>query len=401
MNVLISPAHYFLDINSQSEFYLSSKIIYSLANKNKKIKYYVLCGFCENKEDLPSNIYVYELFKDKNFSLSLKNRILFYFWVLIKSTILASKNKFTIIWHLFPNGKYSFNPFILFKMHKLFNIDKLIIGPLQIFRIDNEYIDVNGGKIKTVSFKNINLVLLLYKILSRFSKFYFNNFDKYIFINRASMQDYKTLINYKKYLNNSTVIGNGVDEKKFPYLLKSLEGCINFLYIGNFTKNKNIDKIILFLNEYKEYNSNFIMHLVGDGEELESIKLMSKNLGLDKKIIFHGFIPNSKIYQFYKKSHFLFLLSKGEGFPHTLLESWVSGVCFIGSDIPAFKNIVQHCKNGLIFNINTNSNYKEIARDVFNLNPTQYSSIVSNARLDCKNYFWDNIIDKYYENIYE
>ena len=73
MNILISPAHYFLDINSQSEFYLSSKIIYSLANKNKKIKYYVLCGFCENKEDLPSNIYVYELFKDKNLYLNSSN----------------------------------------------------------------------------------------------------------------------------------------------------------------------------------------------------------------------------------------------------------------------------------------------------------------------------------------
>ena len=371
--ILISPAHYLLDINSQSEFYLASKIIYSLAEKNKEIEYHVLCGHCANKKVLSKNIIVYELFKDYNFSLSLKNRIIFYLWTLVKSIQLSFKNKFVKIWHILPNGRYSYNLFILFKIYKIFNIKECIIGPLQIFHKSKDYLVVNSGKLMVTREKN-NIMFIMFRILSIFSKHYFNNFNKYIFISKSSKLDYINFSINNITDQNSKIIGIGIDNKKFVYKRKSFNKNIKFLYVGNFTQNKNIDKILLILVEYKKINKNFILDLVGDGQEMSYIRSLVKKLKL-------------------------FLLSKNEGFPHTLLESWASGVLFIGSNIPAFENIVRHNHNGLIFDINENTQYNNIANIISSINQTQYNQIVYNAENDCRQYHWDNIINQYYEII--
>lgn len=393
--ILISPAHYLLDINSQSEFYLSSKIIYSLAKKNKKIEYHVLCGYCANKDIIPKNVIVYELFNDYNFSLSLKNRLIFYFWIFIKSIEVSLKNKFSKIWHMLPNGRYSYNLFILLKLYKLLGIKKCIIGPLQIFHKSKDYLKVNNGKLLVTKEKN-NIIFFIFRVLSVFSKNYFNNFNKYIFISKSSMKDYQ-IFNINKI--NSKIIGIGIDQNKFLFTKKEIKYPINFLYVGNFTQNKNIDKILYILKEYKKLKKEFILNLVGDGEEMDNIKILVKNLSLNKQVIFHGFVHNSEVYQFYKNAHYLFLLSKNEGFPHTLLESWSSGVVFIGSDILAFKNIVKNSYNGLIYNMEYPINYAKIAKDIYSIDEKKYNLIIDNARSDCQEYYWENIIDKYYEEV--
>ena len=244
-----------------------------------------------------------------------------------------------------------------------------------------------------------NIMFIMFRILSIFSKHYFNNFNKYIFISKSSKLDYINFSINNITDQNSKIIGIGIDNKKFVYKRKSFNKNIKFLYVGNFTQNKNIDKILLILVEYKKINKNFILDLVGDGQEMSNIRSLVKKLKLEQNIVFHGFIKNVDIYKFYEGANFLFLLSKNEGFPHTLLESWASGVLFIGSNIPAFENIVRHNHNGLIFDINENTQYNNIANIISSINQTQYNQIVYNAENDCRQYHWDNIINQYYEII--
>lgn len=398
--VLISPAHYLIDINSQSEYYLTSKIIFWLAQKDNSIQYDVLCWFCANNDLLPKNINIYSYFDSYDFSLNLKNRIFFYFWICFKSIILSAKNKYDVIWHLFPNGRYSFNLFLLFKLNKLFNIRKSIIWPLQVFRLDYNYHKVNNGKLEVKKY-NFNILKILYNFLWFFSKYYFNWFDNIVYINNSSKNDYFHFLNYPQSKNNFNIIWNGIDSGRFFFSEKFLKwDKINFMYVWNFIANKNIDKILFILNELKYINDNFVLNLIWDWPELKNIENLILELNLKEYVIFHWVIPNNKMNNFYKDANFLFLLSNAEGFPHTLLEAWITWTLFIWSNIEAFKWMVNDLKNWLIFDFNKeNLDYKSIAEKIHSIDNNLYKTIINNAKNDCREFYFSNIINKYYDII--
>ncbi len=119
-SILVSPAHHLLDINSQSEYYLAAKILIGLAQKNSNTDFHLLCGYFEGKEKLPANLKVYELYSSSNIRLNAFVLVYFYLWLLYKSIVVCTVNKFDLIWHFLPSGPYSLNLFILFRLHRLF-----------------------------------------------------------------------------------------------------------------------------------------------------------------------------------------------------------------------------------------------------------------------------------------
>ena len=93
----------------------------------------------------------------------------------------------------------------------------------------------------------------------------------------------------------------GYDENKMSYIpqhadasmlnqnleTEKKDGIINFMYAGNMGKGQTLDVIIRAVAELKEKNS-FVVHMVGDGSKRKELELLSKDLGVSGKIIFHG-----------------------------------------------------------------------------------------------------------------
>lgn len=89
------------------------------------------------------------------------------------------------------------------------------------------------------------------------------------------------------------------------------------------------------------------LSIVGDGKELENLKELSKELNVEKRVIFHGHL---KDFAFQLSEAAIFVLpSLKEGFPNALLEAMSVPLACITTDFFQGKNeIIENGVNGLI-----------------------------------------------------
>lgn len=102
--------------------------------------------------------------------------------------------------------------------------------------------------------------------------------------------------------------------------------------VANFYKTKGLDVLISavgMISKTTLLNSLFV--IVGDGSEIENLKLKIKNLRLENTIKLLGNIINAKNYL---KAFDCFILpSRKEGFPYSLLEAMQAGLPIISTNV--------------------------------------------------------------------
>ena len=122
---------------------------------------------------------------------------------------------------------------------------------------------------------------------------------------------------------------------------------INLITVGRLTPFKNIDKIILSLNQLKLLNSNLHrLIIVGDGPERNNLeKLVSENK-LSDFVTFTGQLKKSELNKYYQESDIYIQASGYEGLPHTLLEAISHNLSIISTPIGGTNEILENNTNG-------------------------------------------------------
>ena len=111
------------------------------------------------------------------------------------------------------------------------------------------------------------------------------------------------------------------------------------LYLGRIAKDKGLAELILASSELHNRGFKFDLHLVGNGEFIDYLKIMSEKLGLSSFVFFDGPIYDDKAKAAcYQESDIYVLPTYHEGFPRTLYEAMIFGTpiitTFVGG-IPA------------------------------------------------------------------
>lgn len=116
-------------------------------------------------------------------------------------------------------------------------------------------------------------------------------------------------------------------------------------FVGRLDDAKGVD---ILLKVLKTISPELLseMHLIGDGPQKETYQTLAKSIPI--KVVFHGFLPKSDIIQYYIKSHFFILLSRGEGFPKVLAEAINYGCIPIVSGISSIPHYIQDRVNGFL-----------------------------------------------------
>ncbi len=101
-----------------------------------------------------------------------------------------------------------------------------------------------------------------------------------------------------------------------------------------YEREKNIAGLIesiARLNRKKD--QLFHLHIIGDGEDKgQLVRLAAGKDLLDSQVFFHGLVPNSDIYPFYRSSHVLVVNSHYETFSITAAEALANGMPVIVTD---------------------------------------------------------------------
>lgn len=116
--------------------------------------------------------------------------------------------------------------------------------------------------------------------------------------------------------------------------------------VGRLSREKGHEVLIRAFAEMQ--NKVWTLHIVGDGNERESLLALCKDLGILNRVLFHGHLKNfSKILG---ESDIFVLPSLYEGFPNALVEAMsVPLPCISSNCVAGPSDIIHHGINGMLY----------------------------------------------------
>jgi len=147
-----------------------------------------------------------------------------------------------------------------------------------------------------------------------------------------------------------TVLRNGVDLKQFsPALREQVRQQLNLhrttlISVGHLIKRKGHDKVIKTLLELPEVD----LLLIGDGEEENALRQLSKDLKLQDRVHFVGHVDQQILPNYYTAADMLVLASSREGWPNVLLEAMACGTPVVATPVWGSPEVVRKPEAGRV-----------------------------------------------------
>ena len=151
------------------------------------------------------------------------------------------------------------------------------------------------------------------------------------------------------------------------------------LSAGRLTKQKNFSYLINEFSDFLKVNNNFILLILGEGEEKKSLNKLIESKQLKEKVFLLGFKKN--VYSFMKNSEIFILSSLWEEVGFVMVEAAICNSYIISSDCPnGPKEFLNNGKNGILFKNNSKEGL--------------FKSLIHYCSLDKKKIYMDKVILK-------
>lgn len=144
----------------------------------------------------------------------------------------------------------------------------------------------------------------------------------------------------------------GVDENFFECPYQSLPiDKLRLIYPAQFRVGKNQDIVIRAFAEYRNMtrDMNSILILPGNGELLQKMKDLCKDLGCEQQVLFPGYCSKREILEYYKKSNNAVIASDSETFGLCIAEPFVLGLNIITTRVGVSSDIIRNKEGGFFF----------------------------------------------------
>jgi glycosyltransferase involved in cell wall biosynthesis len=115
------------------------------------------------------------------------------------------------------------------------------------------------------------------------------------------------------------------------------------------TENYNIIEVIQLFHLINQLNPDTELIISHDGEQRNYLENLTKELGLQNKVAFIGFISLDKQISLYRRAQFYISLPKSDSTSVSLIEAMAYGCIPVLSDLPANREWVTDGLNGIIY----------------------------------------------------
>ena len=148
-----------------------------------------------------------------------------------------------------------------------------------------------------------------------------------------------------------SLVPNGVDVE-FIRSVPPDELESDVIFVGRLIPEKGVDLLLKVLVKVKEELPDVRAVIVGDGPERGRLERMARNLGLEKNVLFTGFLPYERVIALMKASKVFVLPSRREGFGMVVLEAMACGLPVVTLNAPmnAARFLVENGKSGFVVN---------------------------------------------------
>lgn len=180
------------------------------------------------------------------------------------------------------------------------------------------------------------------------------------------------LVQDQPFAGKITVINNGIDLEDVVPVSSHAKGTLNnwvitadnpgednssmdkartrkrLISVSNLKKTKGIDLNIQAVARIIKDYPNLVYHIVGDGEERQSLEDLVNRLNLQEHVVFLGKLPHAETMKHIAAADIFCLPSWQEGFGAVYIEAMSQGVPTIGVKGEGIEDAISHEQNGLL-----------------------------------------------------
>lgn len=143
--------------------------------------------------------------------------------------------------------------------------------------------------------------------------------------------------------------------EKNPELLKryQLEDKTILMTLGRLDfreRYKGFDEVIEILPALIQEVPNLVYMIAGDGKDRQRLEAKVKSLGIEKQVVFTGFVSETEKADHYRLADAYAMPSRGEGFGIVLLEAMACGVPVVASKLDGTKEALRNGLLGILVN---------------------------------------------------
>ena len=232
--------------------------------------------------------------------------------------------------------------------------------------------------------KFIDYVKLMKKHCKKFSVITLNK-THYSLLNKVFPGNVKLVYNgissQKVIAQKSALEKFNLDNKKFV------------LYLGRLHESgKKVSYIIKAFSMLKE--TNLYLVIAGDGPDFKNYISLSKELNIEKNVIFTGFIQQNEKYLLFKTAEIVIQPSLNENFSLVTIEAMQQGAIVITTKNDGSQDIIEDGKNGFFTKINE-QDIKNKIEYILRLDQEKINNIKENAIKTSNKFTLEKMINDY------
>lgn len=202
----------------------------------------------------------------------------------------------------------------------------------------------------------------------------FNRTMNKVYAIRVLSNSIKNYLETNEFKGKIYVIDNGIPiVSKNKIILPEIHKEIRFFTLGTISDAKGFSNVIEVAINLKKNNINFIINVIGEWIN-ETYKIKCNEIiiehGLIQCFIFHGVKKNEDKWNIINQNHFLLHLTKFDGQPLAIIESFSSSIPVFSTKIGGIPEMIDHGKDGFLVeqNENVTSNIIDILANKINYN---------------------------------
>jgi glycosyltransferase involved in cell wall biosynthesis len=167
----------------------------------------------------------------------------------------------------------------------------------------------------------------------------------------TSMHYAKSSTILKTYIDKIQIVPPGVDRLYKGRKKISLAKYVLFVgQIDTTHSHKGLDYLVRAISLLRERCPDLKLIVIGKGNDISRYKLLSKTLGVRRKVVFKGFVAERRIISYYREALCLCLpsISNSEGFGMVILEAAAQHTPTIGCSVGGVPSVIINNKTGLL-----------------------------------------------------
>lgn len=137
---------------------------------------------------------------------------------------------------------------------------------------------------------------------------------------------------------------------------------LEFVFVGSLVVGKNPMYAITLVENLVKKGNNAVLSIYGDGIEKNILEDYIKKNQLEKFIFLRGNQNQETIKNAYKKSHFVVLPSRSEGWPKAIAEAMFWGCVPIATNVSCVPFMIDYGKRGVLLHMNLDRDTNQIKK---------------------------------------